>query len=500
MPGHRAVAAARAAAALCVLALATSCTVHEVKEPVAPVAVPETFTSTGVEAVPDRWWEAFGDPELNRLVGEALGRNLDLRVAWDRLDQSVALARQAGAAQWPSLDAVGRAGVTRAKTDRSGAGKSTDTTEDYMLGLQVSYEVDLWGRIRSVRRAAELGVTASEADVVTTAMLLAARVAITYYELIQQRATLTLLEEQLKTSETLLQLVELRFQQGTVGSVDVFQQRRQLESVKGQVPVARMRAAVLENQLAVLLGRPPEDKVATLPPAIPDLPPAPATGVPAALVQRRPDLRAAHARVAAADYRVAAAVADRFPALRLSGRVETGGTKFSDLFDLWLAGLVGNVAQPLIDGGFRAAEVERTRAVVAERLHGYGQSVLVALQEVEDALVQEQHQREFWRNVAGRAEIAGKEMERARQRYAYGVTDYLPVLAAIQAQQGLARQALEEERKLVQYRIDLYRALGGGWELARPPDPPADPPTAEAGTEQPNNPATTSGQAPLDRS
>jgi len=434
-----------------------------------PVVVPERFSTTGEAAVPDRWWESFQDATLDRLVTEALGRNLDLKVAWDRLDQAAALARQAGAPEWPTLDAVGDVGATRARARSSATGETdTFTVHDYLLGLRVAYEVDLWGRIRRTREAAELDIQASASDVAATAMLLAARVAAAWYELVQQQASLDLFEEQRKISRTLLDLVELRFKQGSVSAVDVFQQRRQLEAVKAEIPLARMRSSVLEHQLAVLLGHPPTRPVAEPLRVIPELPPRPVTGVPAALVKRRPDLQAALARLAAADQRTAAAIADRFPALRLSGRLETAGVDVKDVFSLWLANLAAGLTAPLLDGGRRAAEVDRTRAVASERLHQYGQAVLEAFQEVEDALVQEHRQAQYLENVTLRVGLARGELQRTRERYLNGVTDYLPVLASIQGLQLLERQQLEEQRRLIEYRINLYRALAGGWELERP--------------------------------
>ena len=419
--------------------------------------------------MPDRWWETFQDAELDRLVTEALGRNLDLKVAWDRLDQAAALARQAGAGEWPTLDAVGGFGATRSRARSPLTGDTTTATaRDYVLGLKAAYEVDLWGRVRASRKAAELDVHATGTDVVATAMLLAARVATAWYQLVQQQASLDLLEEQQKVSQTLLNLVEVRFKQGAVSAVDVFQQRRQLEAVKAEIPLARMRSSLLEHQLAVLLGHPPTRRVAEPARVIPGLPARPATGLPAALVKRRPDLRSAHTRLAAADQRTAVAIADRFPALRLTGRLETGGSNTRDLFHLWLANLAANLTAPLLDGGRRAAEVDRTRAVASERLHQYGQAVLTAFQEVEDAMVQEFRQGQYLENVTARVGLAREELRRSRERYLNGATDYLPVLAAIQALQLLERQQLEEKRKLVEHRIDLYRALGGGWKMERP--------------------------------
>jgi len=440
-----------------------------------PVEVPEKFTTTGKAKVPDRWWEAFQDEDLSRLVTEALGRNLDLKVAWSRLDQAAALARQAGAAELPEVEALAGYGISRAKARSPINGeRSTDTVKDYLVGLQVAYEVDIWGRIRSTRKAADLDVRATKADVMSTAMMLASRVAAAWYQLVQQKASLELLDRQLEVSRTLLDLVEMRFKQGSVSAVDVLQQRRQLEAVEAEIPLFRMRESLLEHQLAVLLGHPPARQTLEGHRTLPALPPRPATGLPADLVRRRPDLRAAHVRMAAADQRVAASIADRFPALRLTGRLETGGSNTRDLFDLWLAGLAANLTAPVLDHGRRAAEVDRNRAVAEERLHQFGQAVLTALQEVEDALVQESRQGQYAENITRRLDLAREELRRSRERYVNGATDYLPVLGAIQGLQQLERQELEEKRKLLEYRIDLYRALGGGWTLERPSPPDTD--------------------------
>jgi outer membrane protein TolC len=193
----------------------------------------------------------------------------------------------------------------------------------------------------------------------------------------------------------------------------------------------------------------------------------PATGVPAELVTRRPDLRAAYARLAAADEGVAAAIADRFPSIGLSARVEGNAEEVGDVFDNWLASVAGNLVGPILDGGRRAAEVERVRAVSSERFHGYGAAVLGALGEVEDALVREEMQREYEDSLGKQIELSRKVVEQSRLRYLQGATDYLPVLESLATLQRLERTGIEARGTLVEYRIGLYRALGGGWALER---------------------------------
>ncbi len=439
---------------------------------ITPVEIPGGFTRSGQADLVDRWWQSFGDAELDRLVGVALGRNLRLKSAWDRLDQAAATARKSGASLALAVDLDGGVSRSRSKTDTTFG--STVTADSYSVGLAASYEVDLWGRIRSSRDAAALDVRASREDLMTTAMTLSAEVAVTWYRLVQARSALELLGDQEAVSRKFLDLVEVRFGQGRATSVAVLQQRRQLEATRSEIPLARMRRDMLQHRLAVLLGRPPQRKVAGPGAKLPELSELPQTGLPADLVRRRPDLRASFHRIEAADKRVAAAVADRFPTLRLTSRVETRSAESSNLFTNWLASLAGGLLGPIFDAGRRKAEVHRSRAAALERLHLYGQSVLDAFREVEDSLTQERMQRDYVAGLAKQLEIVRAELARARERYANGATDYLPVLTAVQSMQRLELQYLGAELLLIEYRIGLHRALGGGWSLERPGDDPGE--------------------------
>jgi outer membrane protein TolC len=175
-------------------------------------------------------------------------------------------------------------------------------------------------------------------------------------------------------------------------------------------------------------------------------------------------------RLQEADREVAAAVADQFPRISLSAGAETTALEARNLFDNWLADVAANLTAPLLDGGRRRAEVDRTRAVAAERLHDYGRAALAALREVEDALVQETHQARYLASLDQQLDLSAKALAQTRGQYVNGTLDYLRVLAALQSHQDLQRRRLQAAREWVGFRIDLYRALGGGWEMARPAD------------------------------
>ena len=480
--------------------------------------MPQTFSTAGGEQqTPDRWWDTFNSPQLSALVDEALAENLSLRQAWARLDQAGATAVQAGASLYPSLDLSANAAyerrestnVTKAPSVRSQiadaaasgmttgvtnavrnqlngttgttatgtTGASTAFQEDkttrvktetqqYGLGVAASYEIDLWGRIWSQRQSAEHDVQATVGDMQTTAMTLASEVATRWLGIIEQREKLRVLREQLETNRTYLELVELRFRKSLVSALDVFQQQQAVAAVEKQIPQVEAQEQVLRHELAILLGKPPQWPFDVGDYDLEQLPPIPPAGIPADLLANRPDIRAAYARLRAADYSVAAARADRLPAIRLTGGASYSAGQIEFLFDDWVANIAASLTAPLFDGFRRKAEVERTLAVVEERLAAYRLTVLTAIGEVEDALVEERLQRDHIEALSRQLTAAQNALDEAAERYRKGLNDYLPVLTALESTQQLTRDLITARRELLVLRVDLHRALGGSWMSA----------------------------------
>lgn len=445
------------------------------------VPVPERFSRSGTAALPDRWWESLRDPVLSALIEEALRAQPGLQAVWARLEQAEALARKAGAGLWPTVEAEA-GGARRWERAPTGPGGAWDTrpSASLWLGLATRYELDVWGRVRSGREAAWREARATREQLQVAALTLSAQIALTWFELAEQRAQVALLERQAELQASMLTLVEARFRRGQVGAPDVLRQRQVWESVQGSLGVARAQVQVLEHQLAVLVGRVPGTDLPQAPAELPVLPPLPETGVPAELLQRRPDLRQAYEQLLAADARLAAAVADQFPRLALSAEGTTSGASSRDLFDRWLATLAANLVAPVFEGGARRAEVAYRRAVVAERFHAYRQAVLEAVAEVETTLVQEQQYQRLLESLQRQLELADRTVERLRDSYSKGAVDYLRVLDALLTQQSLQRAELQTRRDLVWARVRLCRALAGGWDLARS-DGPGDWDATESG-------------------
>tara|TARA_E500000318_G_scaffold14854_8_gene15183 strand:- start:25129 stop:26562 length:1434 start_codon:yes stop_codon:yes gene_type:complete len=427
------------------------------------VELPPSFTGSGEAMLSEQWWTSFDDPGLNAAIEMALNDNFDLRSAWDRLAQAQAIARSEGADLTPSVD--GTAGIGRSYTKDS----TTDSSAgSYSLGLSMSYELDVWGRVRSVRDAAVLEAQASEQDLHAAAITLSASVASTWYQLGEQLEQIRLIQQQDVSNRKVLELLTLQFNQGQILVADVLRQQQLVEQTAGELTLAERDATITRHQLAVLLGRSPKDDLGLPDPELASLGPLPATGLPSELLQRRPDLLSAEKAFMAADRDLATAIADQYPRVSLSASIETGGTQIRDIFDDWMANLAANLTQPLIDGGRREAEVDRNEAVVSEAMNEYGTAILTAVQEVEDSLAEESHQQRYHRSLVQQLETAGQVYERTRDSYLNGQLNYISVLDALISQQSLQREELSSRRSLLEARIELCRALAGSWELPQP--------------------------------
>jgi outer membrane protein, multidrug efflux system len=444
-----------------------SCSPHSVKhDPMPPVAVPDRWAAATANAteLPDRWWQSFGDPKLDRLIAETLAGNLQLRAAWSRVRQARSLVRQAGAAQFPQLDLTAQAARARQRFEITEGMVFTPEVNSFQLSGAAAYEVDLWKRIGNTKAAAALDVLAVRDDAEAVAMSLAAEVAEAYFDIVATKAQQQVLQQQQQINDTFLELTLLRFRQGTATALDVFQQRQQALATRAQIEAADGVLRTSGARLAVLRGGDPADRawIEEAPAELPDPRVTPAVGVPGDLLVR-PDVRAARRRAEAADYRVAVAIADRLPALRIGGSGGFASSRLLDLFDGIIFNIFAQVTQSIFDGGRRAAEVERNRDVVDERLYQLAHALVSAVAEVDQALADETTRRIEIATFGERRKLAGDTLTEAREFYANGQVDYLTVLTALASVQSLELQELGARRALVSARIRLCRALGGSW-------------------------------------
>lgn len=406
--------------------------------------------------MPDRWWTAFDDPDLNLLVDQALGGNFTFATALQRLRAARALARREASDLFPDVDGI-------IFTDTN-VGRGPDRTS-ILWGLDAAYQVDLWGQIQSRVEAERLRAEATDADYHAVALSLAAEVVRTCFSLMEAHAQLELLDEQIETNRTGLTAQELRFGLGFVRSADVLRQEQLVESTLEQAVVARARIEVLEHQLAVLLGQPPQTASYDLGSQLPALPSLPDAGLPSELLNRRPDIRRDYLSFLAADRDLASAISAQYPRISLTGSAINAADNPENLFQDFFVSIGSQLIAPLLDGGQRRAEVDRTAAVARQRFNEYGQTMLNAFREVEDSLALEHYQIQRIERLNAQVSLAQQASEQLVKQYLIGDADYLDVLSTIQTQQRLQRETLSARLDLVLIRIGLYLALAGDFDM-----------------------------------
>lgn len=440
-----------------------------------PVEMPSAWSaspSKGGEVV-ERWWHALGSTALAQVVEESLLANWDLKVAAARLEAAIAQARVAGAALQP------RAGFdfSANRQERNfigfpipGAGSRilTSRSTSYGATFSVSWELDLWGRLRAGHRATLAEVQASAADLAAAKLSIAAQTARAWLAAAEAAQQLELARQTVTNLQRTTELVRRRYSQGlTQGQSDL---RLALANEAAARAVVAERQAVWERtvrQLEILLGRYPHGAFEGEA-ALPQLPPPTPAGLPSELLERRPDLIAAERRMVAADARLRQAKAALYPRITLT---TTGGTSTRDLVDLldldykvW--SLAANAVQPLFEGGRLRAEVALARARAEQAAAEYARTVLQAFAEVESYLA-----------IAGPLETRERELTEewqqaqaawrlAEERYASGLESYLSVLSAQRQLINSQSQRLAVRRAIWENRINLHLALGGGFLVA----------------------------------
>jgi outer membrane protein, multidrug efflux system len=409
------------------------------------------------------WWQVFADPRLQALVREALANNLDLRVAVARVEIARAQAGIAKSFLYPQIDAA--ASYTANQTVGGSAGTG-DIQHGGTYGFRLAWELDLFGRIRREREAAVARMLASEQGRRGVLVTLVGDVAATYFQLRELDAELDVARRTLVNNDQTVEYFQNRLDGGVSNRLEVDRIRANRALTAGTIPDVENRIAVVENALSLLLGRPPgaiaRDPVSVEPP----MPPAIPAGMPAALLERRPDVVEAEQLLVAANADVGAARALFFPAISLTGFLGAISGDVTSL--LGSSGGVWSVTpgllQPVFNAGRLRRNLEAARAAGDEAVAQYQKAALNGYREVADALVtigklsEIRVQRET--GVAELLDAAGL----ARSRYESGLASYIEILTA--DQDLFQQQLLLAQTKGAEYRArsDLYRALGGGWQ------------------------------------
>jgi multidrug efflux system outer membrane protein len=413
----------------------------------------------------NRWWERFGDPTTTQLVSQALENNYDLQAAAARVLQAQALLAETQGRQLP--DVSYNFIRNRSKTSFNfGGGRFSNLSTTFAQDMSVSYIVDIFGKLRRSERAAWAELLATKANGQTLVNAVISNV-------VKARANIATIQRQLAIAradtqnwQRNLEIIERRYSRGLVGSLDVRLARENLSRSKASEVIIELSLTKAQNALDVLLGRRPglSEKLPQTLPELPDLTPIP-VGVPALLLDRRPDVQAAELALEASNERIGVSIAQLYPDLTLTGTYGRSADIFDDLFidETEIYSAVFRIVQPIFKGGQLRARVDAAKAKYTELASNYAKTVLTALREVEDALVREELLQRRLKALQIRFSEAVAAEKLAGQRYLRGVERLITVLETERRRRIAENELNNVKGELWTGRVDLFLALGGDW-------------------------------------
>ncbi|GAA5484068.1 efflux transporter outer membrane subunit [Haloferula sargassicola] len=411
----------------------------------------------------DRWWRSFDDPTLSRVIRAGLDGSSDIASALARVKEARANRKATAAALLPTLS--GSAGASSSFTDRDGAARTTG--QSYSTGLSASWEADLYGRTRSNIVAASANLGAAEENLNSVRASLAAEIAVAYVSLRANESRLEVLRRNIELQTETYQFTDWRLQAGEADQFEAGQAETSLVQSKAAIPALQQSIAQGKNLLARLCGRAPGglDTLLAGSPDIPDPATRLAVGIPADTLRQRPDVRIAGYSLLAAVANTRAAEAERFPSLSLSGSLGLSSVSSGKIFnpEAVSGSILAGLAGPIFDAGRIRASIDASNARVDQSLEAYRSTVLLALSEVEDALIACRRIAERLAQLEKATRLARETDKLARQRYEAGEIDFLSVLDSQRTLLGLEDTLTSTHADRTVAYIRLYQALGGGY-------------------------------------
>lgn len=467
------------ALAVAALTALTGCAVPPPAAPPSPLVVPVAWQSPvpwgdarpAADADKGEWWRVFNDPQLDALLDRAQLDNPTLAVFAARLRQAQAATRFAEGGALPRVDATLRS--TRQKTSANrppgsyGASVQSTVQNETVLGASVSYELDLFDRIGSEIDASRAGERQAAADLANARLVLAAELAQAWFALRQADAELEVVTESMDVQGRALEVLDARRSRGAASGFDVIRQQSLLDRTRTQHALLQRQRTLIEHTLATLSGQPAGSlyvaSTSSWNPAVPAVPLA----LPSEVLQRRPDIASVQQAVAAANAQIGVARAAFYPSFVIGGSAGFDSRRLADLFDgpsvIWSLGV--SVAQSVFDGGRNRARLDAARAAHEGVSASYRQTVLRAVQEVEDGLASLQNLQAASRSAQAANASAVKVLDIAVARYAGGLVSYLDVVAAQQSLLDDRRLAVQIQGQQLAATVYLVKALGGGWSI-----------------------------------
>ena len=455
----------------CVLGPDFQAPVPQLAERWAPVASEQGHSRTVESAVDPRWWDSFGDAQLSALVQEAQQSNFDVQLAASRLEQSRAIRRQIAADSLPAVD--GSLAYSRSRNSQQGLNDPSGHSGKQAFnlwngGLGLSWEADLWGRVKRSVEAADASVQMAEEDRHGVQLLVIVQTAQHYIQLRATQQALAVVQQNLQIARRSLELTRLQVKEGVATDLEVSEAAAQVAEIEARTAPLQQHSAQLINALSLLLAREPRAMAQQLsePQAVPAFGADVPVGLPSELAQRRPDIRRAEARLHGATASIGMARADFYPRITLSGSLGFQALQLSDLGSWGSRSFAfgPGLSVPLFEGGRLQGALQLQEGRQQEAAIAYRKTVLRAWHEVDDAMVAYQAGQRRRDSLKQAVEHSQHALDSVHQQYAQGTVDFLNVLTVQNVL--LANQAalVESTAQVSLSLVDVYAALGGGWQ------------------------------------
>ena len=448
--------------------------------PETPVPNEFVWTDGATESPPDEpsvWWQVFNDPVLDRLIANASANNFDLRIAAERIDQYRAAYGISSSELYPDIGSLAGYSRDRVPTGdfaNTGVSNGGDPYNSWQVGLDASWEIDLFGRIARGIEAATGDLQASIEDWRYALITLRADVATSYINIRTLESRLDVANRDIESQRRFVELVEQKIATGIETESQLAQAKALLAETEALIPQIGVSMAGEAASLALLLGTTPGPLLESLPAqgSIPPVPALVAVGIPSDLLRRRPDVRAAERELAAATARIGQATANLYPKLTLTGQFGFGASSFTDLLQ-WSSRAYAagpGFSWDIFNGGRLRSAVNQQESLTREALLGYERTVIQAIGEVESSLVGfalTARQRDYLADATASAQLA---YDLSLQQYEHGVTDFLTVITVQQTLLEVEDSLVQAQGMCAETLVELYRALGGGWTAGALPE------------------------------
>jgi len=403
------------------------------------------------------WWQSFGDDNLNGIIQNAIKNNFDIKSGIKRLQQANITYRQSSSSKSPNLNL--NANTTLTKSDNKKTGNSS--TDSYSLGLTLSYEIDLFNKIKSSEKSAEYSFLSSKENLKTVLVSVTSQIAENYYGIVSTNEKIKITEEQLATNEAILKVLIQRFKNSTVSITDILKQKQNIENIKDSISSLKLTKNLYKNKLKILtggieIGEIDEENTLLLKPYNFD-------EINFDIAINRPDVLSKYYEIESAAWNVSAAKANRFPSLTLSSSLTYSATEIKNLFENWSLNLLANLIAPIFDAGKRKLEVEKSKKILEEKVLNYKNTLLTAYTEISNTVITEKNYFDTLKYLKNQISLIDELLKKQQIKYLNGETDFSIYLNDQISLYAKRKELADLKYSIIKNRITFYKSIGGKW-------------------------------------